>query len=477
MERNLMMPGNPRYQPKGLIPYFGYDNLYNPVVQVEIATLETLGEIGIVLDTEMLELTNDVIERALNITTTEVDELERKVTHHDIRALVRLIQEVVGEKLAKWIHVPLTSYDPLETGRALQFLRAYRFVTKPAVKEVARIWIELVREFADQIQIGRTHGQHALPITIGFWLATILYRIVYNLNEMNVYSESLRGKIAGAVGAHNAQIGLGFSSLCDNKSFEARVLEKLGLQPAPISTQILPPEPLAYFLFSCCSLSAALGQFGRDCRHLMRSEIAEIAEEYEEGQVGSSTMAQKRNPINFENIEGMWLRTKSEFGKVLDCLISEHQRDLVGSSLMRDFPIIVINLQQQLDTLLRKNKAGIPFLQRIKVDSVACERNFALNSNVVLAEPLYIALLIAGFKGDAHEFINSTLVPLATKEKIPLIEALEELAKKDGSLKEVVVNIPTQTRVLLYRPDCYTGDAHGKSLEIADWAEEKIKTL
>ena len=194
------------------------------------------------------------------------------------------------------------------------------------------------------------------------------------------------GKISGAVGAYNAQIGLQFDQCSGDKTFEERVLEKLNLTPAKISTQILPPEPLAYFLFSCAMTSASLGQLGRDCRHLMRTEIGEITESFEENQVGSSTMAHKRNPFNFENFEGMWLKTKNEFGKVMDTLISEHQRDLVGSCVARDYPIILINLQKQLDTLTKKNQKGIPFISRITIDIESCRRNFNMNSNLILSE-------------------------------------------------------------------------------------------
>ncbi|OGI25196.1 MAG: hypothetical protein A3J76_03325 [Candidatus Moranbacteria bacterium RBG_13_45_13] len=192
-----------------------------------------------------------------------------------------------------YIHVPLTSYDPLDTARILQFIKAYQHALKPTIAEIVTILKELVRELAWQIQIGRTHGQHALPITVGFWLATILSRLLYNWQKMEESCNGLVGKISGAVGAYNAQIGLGIQALCGDKTFERRILEKVGVKPALISTQILPPDPLAYFLFSCNMMSATFGQFGRDCRHLMRSEIAEIGEPFEKDQSGSSTMAQK----------------------------------------------------------------------------------------------------------------------------------------------------------------------------------------
>src|SRR3989344_4309301 len=265
---NLALPGNPRYQPKDLVDVFGYDNLARALVEVELAALDTLARIGSIKESDYRLLTFDVRQRLLAITTSEMDKVEREITKHDIRALVRLMQEILPAPLRRFVHVPLTSYDVIDTARALQFARAHHYAVKPKIASVVRGLQEQARKHAGQVQIGRTHGQHALPVTIGFWFATILSRVLFNAERMNEHAAGLVGKISGAVGAYNAQVGLGFTG--HSADFEALVLERLGLKPAPISTQILPPEPLAYYLFSILCLSAALGQFGRDARHLMR---------------------------------------------------------------------------------------------------------------------------------------------------------------------------------------------------------------
>lgn len=464
-KKNLQLPGNPRYQPKQLITIFGYDNLYQPYIEVEMATLETLYEFGIIPKEDWKSIKRGVYESLKNVTTSEVDALERSVTKHDIRALVQIIQKIVGPQAARWIHVPLTSYDPIETGRALQFVKAFRDALEPSIKLLFMEMVDKIGCSYDVIQIGRTHGQHALPITVGFWLATILQRLFSNYLEMKRFNEALVGKISGAVGAYNAQLGLNLTS--QGRNFEVEVLKKLHLKPAKISTQILPPEPLAYFLFSCTMMSASLGQLGRDGRQLMRTEIAEIAEEFSVNQVGSSTMAHKRNPINFENTEGMWLKTKNEFGKVLDTLISEHQRDLVGSCVARDFPIILVNLQHQLNTLLRQDKQGHSFFSKLTVNKNNCQKNLKQSAGLVIAEPLYIALQMAGYQEDAHHLVNKALMPIAQREGISLFSALENMASQNEELQKVCDRIPEEVKALLYNPEKYTGYAQEKAREVS----------
>lgn len=474
--RNLMLPGNPRSQPKELIPFFGYDNLCQPLIEVELAGLDVLAEIGMIRPEHYRVLTPQLRRRLLSIRTTEVDEVERKHTKHDIRALVRIMQETINRPVARWVHIPYTSYDALDTARTLLYVRSYRQALRPGLSEVGTLLIEKVNLAADQVQIGRTHGQHALPITVGFWLATILDRIVYNLQELDYRNSELRGKISGAVGAKNAQIGLQIEGRCGEITFEERVLGKLGLKPAPISTQILPPEPLAYYLHAVTMMTAAFGQLGRDCRNLMRSEIGEVVEVKDPGAVGSSTMAHKVNPINFEALEGEWLRTKNEHGKVLDSMISDHQRDLVASRLYRDFPIMLVNLQTQINILRNKNKQGVPFLRRVQIDRKACQHNFRKSANLILAEPIYIALIMAGHLGDTHALINDKLAPAAKAAKKPLIEILEAEARSDSDLAAAFERMPRQIRMLLRRPEQYLGNAAEQARKAVARAEAVVKT-
>lgn len=469
MATNLALPGNPRYQPEDLKPDFGYDNLARALVEVELAALRTLGDMQLIPRADMDLLTPEVERRLLSITTSAMDKVERAITKHDIRALVRLMQERMPVPLRRWVHVPLTSYDVIDTARVLQFVRAHRNVVSPKARKVIKCFRNQALRYADVVQIGRTHGQHALPITVGFWFATVLSRVLFNIEQADRYADGLVGGISGAVGAYNASTALLVGT--DGLAFEKSVLKRLGLAPARISTQILPPEPLAYYLFSCLSLSVSLGQFGRDGRNLMRTEIGELSEPFEAGQVGSSTMAHKRNPANFENLEGMVVKNMGEFLKVLLTMTSEHQRDLVGSSPARDFPTIIVNLVNQFDTLLRPGKDGTPFLGRISVDVGACTRNLSRQGDIILAEPFYLALQMYGYQGDAHEVINHKAMPLVGTDGLTLYEAVRKLAGEDPELELAWNKMPFEVHALLQQPANYIGLAREKVLDICGRAD------
>lgn len=501
-ERNLMMPGNPRYQPKAMADIFGYDNAYRGLARVELANLDALHAIGVMPSEDYAHLTPEVRKAVLDIRATDVDAHERAVTKHDVRAWVQLAQALMHPSLARWVHVPLTSYDALDTGRILHFADAFDLALEPGIKKLIGALADQVERHAETVQIGRTHGQHALPITVGFWLATCLERILDCYGQLEASRYSLVGKISGAVGASNALVGLGIEQKAQavtahgvSESYEQQVLGRLGLRAGRISTQILQPEPLERFLHDCMLMSQALSKLADDCRHLMRTEIGEVTEPYVTGQVGSSTMAHKRNPINFETVKGQGEKSLAEYLKVLLTLNSEHQRDLTGSAVARDFPVLPIILQTQLDTLLRADKDGVPFIARVGVDEEALKRNFEQSARLVMAEPLYIALQMAGYESDAHELVNHTLVPRAKESGRQLIEELHEYlgelirARMKGTGVDVVTSdedandvnlegsyhrIPQEVRELLHYPERYTGDAAEKALWVVQQARQVI---
>lgn len=466
------LPGNPRYQPVSLIPFFGYDNTARFLIEVEWALLEALADIEIIPKKESRLLTDRLKQKLIKkITMTLIDEREKKVTKHDIRALVQLMQESMPKSLRKWVHFSATSYDIIENARIIAYKKAFREVTFPAMINLIENLYSKTKEFSSELQIGRTHGQHALPITVGFWMATILSRFLDVAKEIKEAEGKLVGKFSGAVGAYNAQVALRLDSLSQERfdmTFEELVLSKIGLKPSAISTQILPMNHLARFLHEHVLFSGNLAQFGRDCRHLQRSEISEIAEAFDSSQVGSSTMAHKRNPITFENTEGIFEIVSIEYQKVFRCLISEHQRDLVGSSIMREFPGIVVLTQYQIERIGK-------VLPKITVDKKALNRNFDMSEKMIMSELLYLTLQLYGYKGDAHELVNHTLVPRVKRSNLSLVNELVNLAQEEDEIADILSKIPKELLDLLSDPQMYTGKAEIKTKEILEQAEIFIK--
>jgi adenylosuccinate lyase len=467
----LELPGNPRYQPESLKPFFGYDNNARFYLDVEWALLKVLAKLNMLPPGVEARLTDEIHQMIRSkVNTTLEDAIEKTITKHDIRALVAAshyflitTRRRLAKALARWFHVPATSYDIIDTARIVAYKRAFWEVSFPSLLNLIGSLKEKVLQFSGVAQIGRTHGQHAEPITVGFWLATILGRIIGIAEHLVAREAELVGKFNGPVGAYNCQVALGFerkSQEMFGKTFEELVLAELSLSPAPISTQILPPEPLDRFLFEFTLLSGALGQISRDCRNLQRTELSEVVEPFEASQDGSSAMPHKRNPISWEGIEGIYTIVKNEFHKVLDVVISDHQRDATGMCVMREFPGIIVLTQHQLETANR-------IVPRISVDTEALNRNFAIDRHLVLSEAVYIALVMAGYQGDAHSLVNHTLVPRSQVSGRHLITELSLLADEKPRLKPVLANIPSELINWLQEPEDFIGLAKEKALEIA----------
>ena len=462
--RVLELSGNHRYQPKSLMPYFGYDNMVQFQIDVEWALWNVQAKIG-AMPAEAAFFLTDGLRQLLRdeITTTLQDEVERGITKHDIRALIKIIQELVPKTISQLTHIPATSYDIIDTARVVAYKRAFWEVVFPALLKLISSLKDKVVDLSDVVQIGRTHGQHAEPITVGFWLATILARIIDVAKHLIERETELTGKFSGAVGACNSQVAFKLeqkSKEMYGATFEELVLAELGLRPGLISSQILLPEPLARFLFELTLLSAAMGQISRDCRNLQRTELAEIVEPFTETQAGSSAMPHKRNPINWEGIEGIHAIVKDEFHKVQDTLISEHQRDGTGMCVMREFPGIIVLTQHQLETI---NK----IVPNMRVDAGALKRNFDTSRRVILSEAIYIALVMAGYEDDAHSLVNHVLVPRAQAKNTYLVDELGLLAQERPELRPVANRIPSDLLSLFYHPEEFTGKAREKALAVA----------
>lgn len=350
---------------------------------------------------EHLAATNgevDRYQRILNELPDRVDPNdvyeEEARTKHNIRSLVNVIKRELPDELLPYVHLGATSVDILDTANALRMRAAVREVVAPLLIELHREISHLAEEHASTVQVGRTHGQHGVPITFGFAMAEYVSRLGSSIEAIVRRSGELRGKMAGAVGAYNS-----LSLLTDDpRGFEERVLLRLGLQPAPHSTQLVEPEPLLRLLQELTTAFGIIANIADDLRHLQRSEIAEVAEYFDPQQVGSSTMPQKRNPWNCEHVKSLW---KAFMPRVMTFYldqISEHQRDLTNSASGRFVVEFVAGLVAAAARLKR-------VVASLGVNEARMAENARSRGSAVLAEAAYTMLAAQGHP-DAHEAIR-----------------------------------------------------------------------
>ncbi|HEY3397120.1 MAG TPA: lyase family protein [Armatimonadota bacterium] len=419
--------------------------------RVEAAAARVLAEMGV-----CSAAAADEIERAAEEVTPEEVAAEEARIKHNIRALVNSLRARVSPEARPFVHLCLTSFDVIDTATAWRMKNVATAAVLPQLRELVASLIVLAQREKDTVQIGRTHGQHAEPITFGFAVAEYVARLGNRCLAVERAAAALPGKLSGAVGAYNA------SSLFfpDAREFERRVLDKLGLPVAGYSTQVVEPEPLTDFVHALVSAFGVLANLGDDMRALQRTEIAEVGEVFEANQVGSSTMPHKRNPWNFENVKSMWKAFMPRMITVYSDQISEHQRDLTNSASQRFIPELVVALVGATQRMER-------IMGRLVVDREHMERNFNLTAGLIAAEPAYLLLAAAGHP-DAHEAVRCLTLEVE-KSRRPFVEVLREATELQGYFANLT---PAQWE-LLADPRAYTGLAARRTEEIcAEWTEK-----
>lgn len=394
------------------------------------------------------------IEKAARQVTIEEVYAEENTTKHDIKALVNCIRQHLDPSAHAYVHFGATSNDIISTALALQMKTAMQSLILPRLRSLVKTLAELTSSYADTPQIGRTHGQHAVPITFGFAMAEYVSRLSASAEAIDALSKELTGKFSGAVGAYNA-LDL---FVDDPLKFEAALLNRLDLKPAPYSTQIVPPEGLIRLIDEMVMAAGIMANLAHDMRHLQRSEIAEVRERFEKGQTGSSTMAHKRNPWNFENVISMSKQVTAQIINANLNLSSEHQRDLTDSASSRFYmvvPALVASMTARLDKIMGK----------LEVDEAAMQRNLHMSGGAIAAEPLYLLLAKYGHPS-AHEK-SKELAHRALGQKIPLVDVIQ----KDAEASDYWQRFNKKERQILTEPEKhYTGLAAKKARIVnAQW--------
>jgi adenylosuccinate lyase len=437
-----------------LRPYVSETGFFDYQRRVETALILAFRELGWCSPGHAEE----ILQAFNSVSAAEAYE-EEKRTGHIVRALVNCVARKISAEAGNYIHLFLTSNDTTDTATSLRFQELLRDVVLPDLLDLQETLIRLAEQHAETSQIGRTHGQHAVPITFGFAIALYVDRLGGRIRMLEASRQNLRGKIAGAVGAYNA---LSLQLPRAAALFEKLVLAYLGMQPAPgsIASQIVQPEfitDLGYSIQSCFSVLANLAD---DIRHLCRSEIAEVQEEQSADAVGSSTMPHKINPKNFENIKSLWKAYMPRMTTLFMDQISEHQRDLTNSASQRFLPELLTAFDY---CTVRLNRA----MQGLRVNHEAMRDNLSSNKEQIIAEPLYILLALQGCP-NAYERVRKLAREARERNK-----AIMELARDNPDLRGYLVKLLPEQQVVLEDPAKYIGQSSSRTRAVCQhWRRE-----
>jgi len=340
---------------------------YETWLEVELAATDAMADAGIVPQEAAREL-----RAKASFDAARIDEIEQ-VTQHDVIAFTTAVAERAGPA-ARWLHFGLTSSDVLDTAQAIQMREACGLI----VKNIATL-MEAVRERAEEHRhtpmIGRTHGVHAEPMTLGLklalWYAELRRDLDRVLRARDVVSV---GKISGAVGT--------FAHL--DPAIEEQVCEKLGLEAAPVSSQVIQRDRHAELLSALAITAASLEKFALEVRGLQKTEIGEVEEPFGKGQKGSSAMPHKRNPIASEQIVGLARLLRANAGAAYENIALWHERDISHSSVERVIlPDSFIALDHMLRRFTRIVKGMVVYPDRM-LENLQRSRGVVFSGSVLL---------------------------------------------------------------------------------------------
>ncbi|HCC36680.1 MAG TPA: adenylosuccinate lyase [Treponema sp.] len=395
---------------------------------------------------------------------------EEEKTRHFIRALVNVLKRKMPPEYAPLVHLGATSVDILDTGLSWRMAGLTREVVLPLLKKLELLLCDFTDREAETPQVGRTHGQHAVPITLGFAFAEYVSRLGKSIIEIERLSKNLKGKLAGAVGAYNAVSMIAQ----DPEELERLYLAELGLEPSEHSTQLVEPEYLLRLLLEFNVAFGIIANLADDLRNLQRSEIGELRENFAADQVGSSTMPQKRNPWNSEHVKSLWKAFMPRVTTFFMDQISEHQRDLSNSASQRfiaDYAAGFCLAVSRMASVIE----GLGADRERLAANLRGEESGGIPGGI-LAEPAYILLAETGVSG-AHEVIRAITLK-AERDKLTFAQALaaetdilDRIGRKMAELG--IVNSKEEALSFFEKPECYNGIAAKKAKQLA----QKYKKL
>ena len=374
----------PRYSREKMTAIWSQENKYQKWLDVEVAACEAMVKLGKV-PAEAVE----TIKAKAVINVARIDEIE-KITKHDVIAFVSSLTEKIGED-GRFIHMGLTSSDVLDTALALQLKEAAEILLDD-LDQLLSVLKKRAFDHKNTLMIGRSHGIHAEPITFGLKMALWYQEIQRNRERLVRAQETVSyGKISGAVGT--------FSFI--DPFVEEYVCEKLGLKPAPVSSQIVQRDRHAEFFSTLAIIASSLDKFAQEIRLLQRTEVREAEEYFSPGQKGSSAMPHKRNPVLSENISGLARLVRSYAVAALEDIALWHERDISHSSVER---VIGPDATISLDFMLGRFTG---LMDKLVVYPERMLANLNMTHGVIFSQMVLLSLIEKGTtREDAYAIVQ-----------------------------------------------------------------------
>ncbi len=391
-----------RYGTPEMRRVFEEDTRFQKMLDVEAALAWARGQVGDITPQAAQEIERHASTKYVKL--ERVHEIEKTVEHETV-ALVEALTEVSG-KSGAYVHLGATSSDILDTALALQ-MREGLDIVAAKLDKLEEILIGLSKKYRDTMVIGRTHAQHALPMTLGLKFAVWLREVSRHVERLAQCRERvLVGKMSGAIGT---MAGLGPNA----RKIQELVMNRLGLRAAEVTSQIVQRDRYAELVCVFAMLAGSLDKFATEIRNLQRPEIAELAEPFEVGkQVGSSAMPQKRNPWKSESVSSLAKIERSLVGPALEAIVTWHERDLSQSASERFvIPESFIIVDHMLNSMVR-------ILGGLQVNEAQMLENLMRFKDPMMSESVMIALVNKGMpRLEAHKLLQQIVFESQEKNR------------------------------------------------------------
>jgi adenylosuccinate lyase len=403
-----------RYSRPQMKKIWSEENKFDQWLKVEIAVCEAWAELGEIPQRDIVR-----IRKA----SYNLDRIAKflKVTHHDMTAFLNSVAESLGTE-SRFIHLGLTSSDVMDTALGLQLTQAADILVKDVAGLISVLESKAI-EYKYTIMMGRTHGVHAEPTTFGLKMALWAEEMKRNAQRLVEAKKIISvGKISGAVGTYATV----------PPQVEEIACAKLGLAPAPISSQIVQRDRHAQFVTTLAIIASSLEKFATEIRGLQRTEVREVEEPFEAGQTGSSAMPHKRNPELCERICGLARLIRGHAVTSLENIALWHERDISHSSTER---IILPDSSLALDYMLF---IFTSIMKGLKVYPENMRRNIELTQGVIFSQRVLLALIDKGLpRGEAYKMVQDNAMKAWEKREsfLSLLEADRRITARLSKLE------------------------------------------